>query len=135
MCFLRLRKTRMFSRRSSSSTDGSSMETPMLGSRGRRRRRTGCGLGSYLSTSFKEFASAVNPRITFRKRNSFADLETEKTRMLATHQVDQLRLGKLKRSNTTLTPNGNICFRKTPTQRGKKTQYLFRSLSNIGLNV
>eukprot|EP00210_Caulerpa_lentillifera_P007592 g7250.t1 len=120
-----------WTRRRSGSFTEESCDTPLIASRRHVQRRLCCGLGNYLKTLFRGFTCAVNPRITFRKRNTEEDLQLEKSRSLAKEDVDKLRRGKLTRSKTTVTPNGTVVFRRTPTQRGKKTQYLLRSLTGI----
>lgn len=121
-----------FKREEHTSSSESSSGSPLIPRRGDFRRRSGCGLFRYVTESSKAFTSALNPRITFRKRNSFEDLRKEHSRTLTQEQVDALHRGTLKRSKTTVTPSGNRVFRQTPSQRGKKTQYLFRSLSDLG---
>lgn len=135
MCLRYSRRARSYRRQNSSTSEEGSVSSPLFCTNEGQRQRSRTESGGVVATSVRALVEALNPRVSFRKRNSADDLELEKARSLAKEEVMQIRQGKLSRSQSYLTPNGNRCFREVPKRRGKKTQYLFRSLTDIGQRV
>jgi len=135
MCLRWFRRARSHRRQRPSTSEDTSVSAPLISTNGGRRQHSRTKSRGFVATSAKALAEALNPRVTFRKRNSSDDLELEKARVLTKEEVMQIRQGKLSRSQSYLTPNGNRCLRKLPKRSGKKTQYLFRSLTDIGQKV